>query len=173
MALKDLMAQLQSNAAAAEARRKSASESMLQAAAQKRIQSLNSSPVGRPGRPGKPGPTADNFNPGDWPTVGDQHRHDSGYDWAKWSGDINVPGAGDMNNPVSAWKRGTVIAANKWKDSYGKHVRIKHPDGTETLYAHLAGMRVKPGQTVRAGQQIGRVGSTGNSSGPHLHFEII
>ena len=50
---------------------------------------------------------------------------------------------------------------------------IEHSDGTRTMYNHLQEINVSVGQTVTAGQTIGAVGSTGNSSGPHLHFEVI
>lgn len=56
--------------------------------------------------------------------------------------------------------------------AYGNHVVIKHSDGRYTLYGHLSASVVRAGQTVSAGQMIGNVGSTGNSSGPHLHFEV-
>lgn len=56
--------------------------------------------------------------------------------------------------------------------AYGNHVVIKHSDGRYTLYAHLSANTVRAGQVVTAGQMIGNVGSTGNSSGPHLHFEV-
>ncbi len=95
-----------------------------------------------------------------------------GYPWAKWAGDINVPGSGDYGNRVKAFKNGTVTSVKRWGTSYGNHIRIKHPDGTETLYAHLSKIGVKVGQKVSGGQNIGRVGATGKASGPHLHFEI-
>lgn len=178
MALNDLISALRNNAERIKARRDESSQSMLQAAAQARVQnSLSAESTGdaefiRPSNPGKPAQMNPNFKPGDWPAVGERTKH-GGYSWSKWAGDINVPGSGDYGNPVSAYKKGKVTAVNSWNNSYGKHVKIKHPDGTSTLYAHLSGMRVKPGQRVKSGQVIGKVGSTGNSSGPHLHFEII
>lgn len=84
-------------------------------------------------------------------------------------------GAGGIyGQPVYASKAGTVILTENLTNSYGTYIMINHHDGTYTLYAH--GIRgsicVSPGQTVSQGQQIMQVGSTGNSSGPHLHFEI-
>lgn len=56
--------------------------------------------------------------------------------------------------------------------AYGRTVRVRHPDGSTSLYGHLSGANVKPGQRVKAGQQIARSGNTGRSTGAHLHFEI-
>ena len=73
--------------------------------------------------------------------------------------------------PIRAAAAGTVISAG-WEGGYGKAVRIQHADGTVTLYAHNSSILVSKGQRVAAGQQISREGSTGNSTGPHLHFEV-
>ena len=59
-----------------------------------------------------------------------------------------------------------------WNGAYGQYVRIKHGNGYATAYAHMSRIGVKTGQRVRQGQIIGYVGSTGQSTGPHLHFEI-
>ena len=66
---------------------------------------------------------------------------------------------------------GTVIMA-QYYGGYGNCVIIDHGGGVSTLYAHMSSIGVKNGQTVAAGQSIGKVGSTGNSTGPHLHFEV-
>ncbi len=73
--------------------------------------------------------------------------------------------------PIRAAKAGTVTLAG-WYYDYGKTVIISHPDGTQTLYAHASQINVNSGQTVEKGQLIGRVGRTGRSTGPHLHFEV-
>ena len=88
--------------------------------------------------------------------------------------------AADTGTPVVAADDGTITVTQTWNgivtkgdsNSYGNMVQVTHADGTVTLYAHLSEINVRQGDTVVRGQQIGRVGSTGNSSGPHLHFEV-
>lgn len=77
----------------------------------------------------------------------------------------------NVGTPVRAIKRGTVIYA-AWHGSYGRKIMIRHPDGVVSLYAHLSRINVKVGDTVKAGQRIGRSGRSGNVTGPHLHLEI-
>ncbi|MET9935678.1 MULTISPECIES: LysM peptidoglycan-binding domain-containing M23 family metallopeptidase [unclassified Streptomyces] len=72
---------------------------------------------------------------------------------------------------VRAVGAGTVVSAG-WSGSYGNEVVIRHEDGNYSQYAHLSSLSVSAGQSVSGGQQIGLSGSTGNSTGPHLHFEI-
>lgn len=67
---------------------------------------------------------------------------------------------------------GVVEIATQMNSGWGKYVKIKNQDGTHALYAHLSGFAVKQGDTVKAGQIIGFVGTTGASTGPHLHFEF-
>lgn len=76
-----------------------------------------------------------------------------------------------MGEPVFAVFNG-VIKLSMYGKGYGNYVIIKHDNGLETLYAHLSKRSVKAGQRVKAGQMIGAVGSTGYSTGPHLHFEV-
>ncbi|MFJ4709088.1 peptidoglycan DD-metalloendopeptidase family protein [Streptomyces anulatus] len=73
--------------------------------------------------------------------------------------------------PVLAIGPGTVVSAGN-SGSYGNEVVIKHEDGMYSQYAHQSSLNVSVGQTVTGGQQIGLSGSTGNSTGPHLHFEV-
>lgn len=84
----------------------------------------------------------------------------SGVDFAAFSG-TEVYAAGD----------GTVSMAGRIED-YGLAAVIEHPSGAQTRYAHLSAVLVKPGQQVEGGRLIGRVGSTGRSTGPHLHYEV-
>ncbi|WP_406121834.1 transglycosylase family protein [Streptomyces canus] len=72
---------------------------------------------------------------------------------------------------VKAVAAGKVVTSG-WGGSFGYQVVIRHADGRYTQYAHLSAISVKSGQSVGGGQRIGRSGSTGNSSGPHLHFEV-
>ncbi|MEF9886471.1 M23 family metallopeptidase [Streptomyces sp. P9-A4] len=72
---------------------------------------------------------------------------------------------------VRAVGAGTVVSAG-WSGAYGNEVVIQHADGNYSQYAHLSSLSVSAGQSVSGGQQIGLSGSTGNSTGPHLHFEI-
>lgn len=79
--------------------------------------------------------------------------------------------AAPMGTPTRAVHQGTVVFAG-WDGPYGKKIAIRHEDGTETWYAHLSAILVKVGDQVDAAQVIGRVGSTGNSTGPHAHLEV-
>jgi murein DD-endopeptidase MepM/ murein hydrolase activator NlpD len=72
---------------------------------------------------------------------------------------------------VDAAASGKVVFAG-YAGAYGKAVIVKHVDGKRSLYAHLRKISTKKGKKVSAGQKIGNVGSTGNSTGPHLHFEV-
>ena len=74
--------------------------------------------------------------------------------------------------PAVAADGGTVIHAG-WYYDYGYTVKIQHANGLVTLYAHLQSVKVVKGQQVSRGQTVGLIGSTGNSTGPHLHFEVI
>ncbi len=82
--------------------------------------------------------------------------------------DMAVP----LGTNVSAAAAGTVITA-EYNESYGNYVQIDHGYGIVTTYAHLSSIAVETGQTVDRGQLIAYSGSTGNSTGPHLHFEVI
>jgi LysM repeat protein len=86
--------------------------------------------------------------------------HHTGVDYA-------VP----IGTSVHAIAPGTVVAAG-WAGAFGYRVVIRHAEGLYTHYGHLSALTVRSGQTVDAGRRIGRSGSTGNTTGPHLHFEV-
>lgn len=75
--------------------------------------------------------------------------------------------------PIKAWRAGTVTIAQDLRDSYGKNIQIAHADGYATRYAHMSRRLVDRGAKVQGGQVVGLVGSTGNSTGNHLHFEVM
>ncbi|MDT0614074.1 transglycosylase family protein [Streptomyces lancefieldiae] len=96
--------------------------------------------------------------------------HQAGSSWSKGyhtGVDFPVP----TGTSVKSVAAGRVVSAG-WDGSYGYQVVIRHHDGRYSQYAHLSAISVKDGQSVGAGQRIGRSGSTGNSTGPHLHFEV-
>ncbi len=81
--------------------------------------------------------------------------------------------AAPTGTPTYAAAAGRVIIARYgWNGGYGNYIVIQHPNGTKTLYAHHSKLLVKVGQKVKKGQQIGKIGSSGHSTGPHLHFEV-
>jgi len=106
-----------------------------------------------------------NLNPA---LYGGDHRH-KGIDYGVMTG-----------TPVYACMDGTVHTATNQQTGYGRHVRIIHTDGCMSIYGHLSALMVKPGEDVKAGQQIGKSGGDpadkidgdGLSTGPHLHWEI-
>lgn len=123
-------------------------------------------PLGDPGNylPESP----DLFNGYVWPSRG---TVTSGYGmrWGRLHQGIDI--AAPVGTPIIAASSGEVIKAG-WGGGYGKLVKLKHHDGSVTLYAHSSRLFVRNGQQVRQGQQIAAVGNTGRSTGPHLHFEI-
>ena len=80
--------------------------------------------------------------------------------------------AADEGTPVRAAFAGTVVTA-EYHEMNGNMVKIDHGNGNMTVYCHLLSFSVKPGDKVKAGQTVGKVGSTGDSTGPHLHFAIV
>jgi murein DD-endopeptidase MepM/ murein hydrolase activator NlpD len=87
-------------------------------------------------------------------------------------GGMDIAGGGITGKPVYATRAGKVISAVTSNSGYGIYVLIDHGDGYSSLYAHMSARYVSAGDTVSKGQMVGRVGSTGNVTGPHLHFEI-
>lgn len=80
----------------------------------------------------------------------------------------------DSGSTIMASAEGTVIRTKStgWNGGYGKYIVLTHPNGTQTLYAHMSSVLVQIGQRVVQGATLGYAGSTGNSTGPHVHFEI-
>lgn len=110
------------------------------------------------------------FNPGSgqfaWPTNGIITQHRSSYH-------TGVDIANGIGTNVFAADSGRVIeASGGWNGGYGNHILINHGNGYVTMYAHLSRILVSVGQDVSRGQNIGLMGSTGRSTGSHLHFEI-
>lgn len=102
-----------------------------------------------------------------------------GYRQDPFTGEMSYHGGTDIaapqGTPILAAADGTVTVANgtdPWGGSYGYHVKLDHGGGMETLYAHCLAIAVTAGQQVQQGEVIGYVGSTGNSTGKHLHFEV-
>jgi murein DD-endopeptidase MepM/ murein hydrolase activator NlpD len=109
-----------------------------------------------------------------WPVIGRitsefgyRIRPNFGYRQLHTGIDIAVP----SGTPIRAAGDGVVYSAG-WKGSYGNAVIIDHGSGIMTLYGHNSGFAVSTGQTVKRGQVIAYAGSTGNSTGPHCHFEV-
>lgn len=93
-----------------------------------------------------------------------------GYRWGVLHGGIDI--ANSIGTPILAASDGVVISAGPYA-GYGNMVKLRHADGTVTLYGHNSSILVDVGQRVWAGDQIAKMGNTGNSTGPHLHFEVL
>jgi len=89
--------------------------------------------------------------------------------WAFHSG-LDMPAP--IDTPVHVAGPGVVIFAD-WQDNYGRIVEVEHEYGIRTRYAHLNRIAVRRGQRLRSGQYVGGIGSTGRSTGPHLHYEVL
>jgi murein DD-endopeptidase MepM/ murein hydrolase activator NlpD len=102
-----------------------------------------------------------------WPAA---NHYLSGNDY--WSGHLAIDIAAGTGMPIYAADSGVVVYAGWMNGGYGYMVMIDHRNGYHTLYAHLSAVNVSCGSSVAQGQIIGSAGSTGNSTGPHLHFEV-
>ncbi len=94
-----------------------------------------------------------------------------GYRWGRLHAGTDF--GGRTGDPIYAAASGVVIKVGNFGDGYGKQIMVDHGDGLVTRYAHLSAYSVSLGQEVSGGAVIGQLGSTGNSTGPHLHFETI
>ena len=112
--------------------------------------------------------------PSTWPGRG---KLTSGFGWRKnpfgktWKFHAGIDIAGARGKPIYAAAPGVVVKA-QYTDGYGRLVEIDHGYGISTFYAHCHALLVRKGAIVREGQQIATIGSTGRSTGPHLHFEV-
>jgi murein DD-endopeptidase MepM/ murein hydrolase activator NlpD len=86
-----------------------------------------------------------------------------------WGTDFSAP----TGTPIYATGDGTVTTYKRSRSGYGRHIMIDHGFGYETLYAHMSKIEVRKGQRVKRGDIIGYIGSTGSSTAPHLHYEVI
>ena len=104
-----------------------------------------------------------------WPAKG---VFTSGYGWRWGRMHKGIDIANNVGTPIVAAKDG-IVAYSGWSSGYGYLVELNHGDGTSTRYAHNSRLLVRKGQLVPQGQTISLMGSTGRSTGPHLHFEIL
>jgi LysM repeat protein len=114
----------------------------------------------------KPKPATSNSDKMLWPTIG--HRITQYYSWRHTGLDI----ANKTGTPLYASEGGTVEYSG-WSTGYGYNVLLNHGGGKKTRYAHASKLYVKKGDTVEKGETLAAMGSTGWSTGPHIHFEVI
>lgn len=98
------------------------------------------------------------------------YRIDPVYKTTKFHAGLDF--AAPQGTPIYATANGTISTAGNTGNGYGNHVIINHGYGYETLYGHMVRIKVRNGQAVKRGEVIGWVGSTGKSTGPHLHYEV-
>ncbi len=123
-----------------------------------------------------PGEIATGFHPV-WPTDYKTitQRYGANPDWAAYrrlGGHEGTDIRARYGTPIYAIERGTVTSTGN-HPAYGNYVRIQHPEGFSAVYAHASELLVKRGDIVTRGQEIMKAGSTGNSSGPHLHLTLM
>ncbi|UNK17617.1 peptidoglycan DD-metalloendopeptidase family protein [Paenibacillus sp. N3/727] len=115
-------------------------------------------------------------NPTQWPTLSKRltssfgYRHDPFNGRSAYHAGIDI--AGERGDPVFAAGSGTVTTAER-SGVRGLYIVVRHPNGLETWYMHLDSLDVQAGDQVGQGERIGRLGNTGRSTGPHLHFQVV
>ncbi len=116
------------------------------------------------------------ITPSIWPTVSTRvssrygYRKDPFSRRASFHAGVDI--AGNSSDPIYTTADGVVTSAN-YDKAYGYNITVKHASGVSTHYAHLKKILVKDGQNVKQGETIGLLGSTGRSTGPHLHYEVL
>lgn len=105
-----------------------------------------------------------------WPTMGGVITSNMGWRWGASHNGIDI--AGVSNRTIKASDNGVVVEAGWNNGGYGNKIVINHNNGYRTVYAHLRSINVYVGQTVKRGMKIGVMGTTGDSTGVHLHFEL-
>jgi murein DD-endopeptidase MepM/ murein hydrolase activator NlpD len=104
-----------------------------------------------------------------WPTSGGYVSSQMGYRWSRMHKGIDIARPSDRT--IKTVDNGVVVSAG-WDGGYGNKIVVDHQNGYRTVYAHLSSIDVNVGQTVPKGSKIGEMGSTGDSTGVHLHFEV-
>ncbi|MGG4554379.1 M23 family metallopeptidase [Paenibacillus humicus] len=114
--------------------------------------------------------------PSEWPTLSTRLTSNFGYRTDPFTGKAafhaGIDISGKIGDPVYAAAAGKVIAAESNR-SRGKYIIIQHPNGLQSWYMHLSEIKVSEGDAVKKGQTIAKLGNSGRSTGPHLHFEIV
>jgi murein DD-endopeptidase MepM/ murein hydrolase activator NlpD len=105
-----------------------------------------------------------------WPTV---DRYITGYDYSPSTNHWGIDIDGELGNVVWSIDNGVIVYSGWSYNGYGNLVVVDHGNGWQSLYAHLNDIYVSCGESVFQGTPVGELGNTGNSSGPHLHFELI
>ncbi|KQL46618.1 metalloendopeptidase [Brevibacillus choshinensis] len=108
----------------------------------------------------------------EWPVKGATITSGFGVRWGKAHKGVDLWNESEAKAPIYAAKSGVVVEAGANRSGYGRMVVLDHGDGLQTFYAHMRSIIVAPGQSVGAGDMLGFMGQTGDSTGYHLHFEV-
>ncbi|MED4583810.1 M23 family metallopeptidase [Brevibacillus choshinensis] len=108
----------------------------------------------------------------EWPVKGATITSGFGVRWGKAHKGVDLWNESEAKAPIYAAKSGVVVEAGAKRSGYGRMVVLDHGDGLQTFYAHMRSIIVAPGQSVGAGDMLGFMGQTGDSTGYHLHFEV-
>ncbi|MEV8374396.1 M23 family metallopeptidase [Kribbella sp. NPDC056861] len=107
------------------------------------------------------------------PTTGYHLTAGFGQAGGRWaSNHTGLDFAAPIGTPIRSVMAGEVIQAD-YEGAYGRQVKVRHADGTVTSYSHMSAFTVSVGDSVQAGDQVGAIGVTGNTTGPHVHFEVL